>query len=107
MGDLGVVGRADQGFHSLLDLGVEIPQALRLDLVLELGHLVRGLVGVVHGELVVAVEDRLLRSDAFHHVFAHGLLFIELRLLGQVADPGAFGHPALAVELGIDARHDP
>ena len=80
---------------------------MRLDLVLQLGHLVRGLVGVVHRELVVAVEDRLLGGDALHHVLAHGLGGIELRLLRQVADPGAFGDPALAGELLVDARHDP
>ena len=107
MGHLGVVGRTDQGVHGLIDLGIEIPQALRLDLVLQLGHLVRGLVRIVHGELVVAVEDRLLRGDPLHHVLAHGLGGIELRLLGQVADAGAFGHPGFAVELGVDARHDP
>ena len=103
---VGVVGRAAQRVHRLVDLGVEVPQALGLDLVLQLGHLVRGLVRVVHGELVVAVEDRLLRRDALHHVLAHGLVGIELRLLLQVADARALGHPGLAGELLVDAGHD-
>ena len=107
MGDLGVVGRADQRLHRLVDLGIEIPQALGLDLVLELRHLVGGLVRVVHGELVVAVEHGLLRRDALHHVLADGLVRIELGLLGQVADPRPLGDPAIARELGVDAGHDP
>jgi hypothetical protein len=107
VGDLGGVRRADQGLHGLVDLGIEIPQALGLDLVLQHRHLVRGLVGIVHRELVVAVEHGLLSGDAFHHALAHGLGGIELRLLGQVADAGAFRHEALATELGVDACHDP
>ena len=103
---LGAVGRAAQRIHRLIDLGIEIPQALGLDLVLELGHLVGGLVGIIGGEFVVAVEDRLLRRDALHDVFAHGLSGIELRLLRQVTDAGALGDPALAVIFGVDAGHD-
>ena len=61
LGDVGVVGRAAQRVHRLVDLGIEIPQALGLDLVLQLRHLVGGLVRVVDGEVVVAVEHRLLR----------------------------------------------
>ena len=33
--DVGVVGRAAQGVHRLIDLAVEIPQALGFDLVLQ------------------------------------------------------------------------
>ena len=61
--DIGLVERAAQRVHRLIDLGIEIPKPLGLDLVLELGHLVGGLVGIVDGELVVAVEDRLLRRQ--------------------------------------------
>ena len=104
--DRRVVGRTAQRLHRLVDLGIEVPQALGLDLVLELGHLVRGLVGIVDGELVVAVEDRLLRRDALHHVLAHGLVGIELRFLRKIAARGAFGDPGLAVKLGVDAGHD-
>ena len=103
---VGVVGRTAQRVHRQIDLGIEVPQPLGLDLVLQLGHLVGGLVGVVHGELVVAVEDRLLRRDAFHHVLAHALGGIELRLLLQVADARALGDPGLAGKLLVDAGHD-
>jgi hypothetical protein len=41
-----------------------------------------------------------------HDVFAHGLFLVELRLLLQVADGGAFGHPGLAGIFRVDARHD-
>ncbi len=68
---LGIVRRAAQRVHRQIDFGVEIPQPLGLDLVLQLGHLVGGLVGVIHRELVVAVDDRLLRRDALHDVLAH------------------------------------
>ena len=105
-GYLGVVGRAAQRVHRQIDLAVEVPQVLAVDLVLQLGHLVGGLVRIVGGDLVVAVEDRLLGGDALHHVLAHGLFRIELRLLFQVADAGAFGDPAFAGELGVDAGHD-
>ena len=101
-----VVGRAAERVHGLLDVRVEVPQALRLDLVLERRHLVGGLVGVVHGELVVAVEDRLARRDPLHDVLADSLCRIELRLLRQVADARAFGDPAVADEILVDAGHD-
>ena len=60
---LGIVGRAAQRVHRLVDLGIEIPQSLGLDLVLQLRHLVRGLVGIVGRDFVVAVEDRLLAGQ--------------------------------------------
>ena len=103
---LRVVGRAAERVHRLLDLAVEIPQALGLDLVLKPGHLVGRLVGIVHREFIVAVEDRLLVLDAEHRVALHVELGVELRLLRQVSDPGAFGDEALADELGVEARHD-
>ena len=106
LGDVGVVGRAAQRVHRQIDLAVEVPQVLGVDLVLQLGHLVGGLVGVVGGDLVVAVEQRLLGGDALHDVLAHGLFRVELRLLLEVADARALGDPALAGEFGVDAGHD-
>ncbi len=103
---LGIVGRAAQRIHRLIDLGVEVPQSLGLDLVLQLGHLVGGLVGIVHRQLVVAVDDRLLRRHPLHDVLAHRFGRIELRLLRQVADAGALGGPSLAGKLGVEAGHD-
>ncbi len=104
--DVGILGRAAERVHRLVDLGVEVPQVLRLDLVLQGRHLVGGLVRIVHGEFVVPVEDRLLLGDAEHDVAAHAERRLEMRLLRQVADPGALGHEALAGEVGVDARHD-
>ena len=104
MVDVGIVGRAAERVHRLLDLRVEVPQVLAVDLVLELGRLLRRLVGVVHHQFVVAVEDRLLGGDALHDVGEHVLGRIELRLLRQIADGGAVGEPRLAGELLLDAR---
>ena len=106
LGDIGIVGRAAQRVHRLVDLAVEIPQALRLDLVLQLGHLVGGLVRVVDGQLIVAVEDRLLLGDALHDVFTNRERGIELRLLLKIADAGALGDPGLAVIFLVETRHD-
>ncbi len=103
---VGVARRAAQRIHGLLDLRVEVPQALRVDLVLELRHLVGGLVGIVHRQLVVAVELRLLLGHAFHDVAGHVLGFIEDRLLRQIADADAVGRPGLADEFGLLAGHD-
>ena len=79
---------------------------LRVDLVLQLGHLVGGLVRVVGGDLVVAVEQRLLLRHALHGVAEHVLRGIELRLLRQVADLDAVGRPGLADEVLDLAGHD-
>jgi len=105
--DVGLVGRAAQRIHRLIDLAVEIPEAGGLDLVLQFGHLVGGFLGIVHGELIVAIEDRLLLADAEHHVFAHGLGGIELGFLLEIADPGALGDPCLTVIFLVEAGHDP
>ncbi len=61
---IGIVGRTTQRIHRLVDLAVEIPQALGLDLVLQFGHLVGGFFGIVHRQFVVAIEDRLLLGHA-------------------------------------------
>ena len=100
---VGIARRAAQRVERLLDLRVEVPQVLRVDLVLQLRHLVGGLVGVVGGDLVVAVEHRLLLGHALHGVAEHVLVGIELRLLRQVADADAVGRPGLAEEV-LDRR---
>ncbi len=106
LGNVGIIGWTAQRVHGLVDLGIEIPQALGLDLVLQLGHLVCGLVGVVDRELVVAIENGLLRRHPLHHVLAHALVGIELRLLLEVADARAVGDPAIADEILVDPGHD-
>ena len=103
---VGIVRRAAKRVHRLLDLALEIPQALGLDLVLETRHLVGGLVGIVHGELVVAVEDRLLFLHAEHRVALHVERGVEVRLLRQVADLRALGDEAFADEFGVEPGHD-
>src|SRR6266550_699812 len=105
--DLTVIGRAAQRVHRLVDLAVEIQQARGLDLVLQFGHLLGGLVGIVDRQLVVAIEDRLLLGDAQHDVLAHRPGGVELRLLFEVANPRALGDPRLAVIFLVDAGHDP
>ena len=104
--DRGIARRAAERVHGLLHLRVEVPQPLGVDLVLERRHLVGGLVGIVDGELVVAVELRLLLGHAFHDVAGHVLGLVEARLLRQIADADAVGGPGLAHELGLLARHD-
>ena len=106
-GHVGIVGRAAQRVHRLIDLAVEIPEACGLDLVLQFGHLVGGFVGIVHRQFIVAIEDRLLLGDAQHDVLAHGLGGVELRFLLEVADARALGDPRLAGIFLVDAGHDP
>jgi hypothetical protein len=102
-----VVGRAAQRLHRHVDLAVEVPQVLAVDLVLKLRHLLGGLVGVVHRQLVEPVELVLLLLHAEHDVLAHREAFVELRLLRQVAHMRAFGRPGLAGEILVPAGHDP
>ena len=90
----------------MIDLGIEIPKAFGLDLVLQFGHLVGSLVGVIGCELVVAVEDRFLRGDALHDVGAHVFVMLKLRLLRQIADARAFGSPGFAGIVLIETGHD-
>ncbi|MPL74131.1 hypothetical protein SDC9_19941 [bioreactor metagenome] len=105
-GDIGVIGRAAQRLERDVDLAVEIPQVLGVDLVLQPRHLLGGVVRVVHRELVVAFELGGLFRDTLHDVLAHGLGVVELRLLRQIADLGALGGPGLALEVLVDAGHD-
>ena len=58
--DRRVPGRAAQGVHRLLQLGVEVPRVGVVEVLLELAHLLHELVGVVGGhqlrDLVVSLE---------------------------------------------------
>ena len=101
-----IVRRAAERVHRLLDLALEVPQALGLDLVLEPRHLVRGLVGIVHGEIVVAIENRLFLPHAEHGVALDVERGIEVRLLRQIANFRALSDEALADELGVEPGHD-
>ena len=106
LGHVGIVRGAAERVHRLLDLALEIPQALGLDLILEARHFIRGLVGIVHRQFVVAVEDRLLVLHAEHGVALDVERGVKLRLLRQVADLRALGDEALADELGVEPSHD-
>ena len=108
-GDVGIVFRAAQGVHRHLDLGIDVPGIGGVDLLLQRGHLLHQLVGIVLAELfgdrVELVDHDLFgtgRGDVVEHVFRG----VEFRLLRQVADLDALGGPGLADEVLIDAGHD-
>ena len=103
---IGITRRTAQRIERLLDLRVEVPQVVGVDLVLQLGHLVGGVVGVVRRDLVVAVELGLLFSHALHGIAEHVLVGIELRLLRQIPDLDAVGRLRLAEEIVDHAGHD-
>src|SRR6202045_4479871 len=105
--DRRIAGRTAERVHCLIDLRIEIPKALGLDLVLQSGHFIGGLVGIVHRELIVAVEDRLFLGDALNHIAARIKTVVELWLLRQIADARAFGDETLAGKLLVDPGHDP
>src|SRR5215470_10465722 len=48
-----------QRVHRDLEVRIEVPEVLRVDLVLELRRLVGGLVGIARHQRVVAIDDRL------------------------------------------------
>ena len=105
--DRRIAGRTAERVHCLIDPRIEIPKVLGLDLVLQSGHFIGGLVGIVHRELIVPVEDRLFAGDALNHIAARIEAFVERRLLRQIADAGAFGDETLAGKLLVDPGHDP
>ena len=96
---IGIGLGATQRIHRHLDLGIEIPKALRLDLVLQPRHFVGGFVGVIRRDLVVAVEQRFLGRHARHDIAQHIERGIELRLLRQIADAHAVRRPGLAGDI--------
>ncbi len=62
--DVGVCRRQAQRVHRVFELRLEVPRVGRFDLRLDPAELVGRLLGVVRGELVEAVEQRLRRGDA-------------------------------------------
>ena len=101
-----LIGRAAQRLHRDIDLAVEIPEIVAVDLILQLRHLVGGLVGIVHREFVEPVEFGLFLRDAEHDIVADRKGFVELRLLWQVPDFRALGGPGFAREVFVQAGHD-
>ena len=105
--DVGVGGREPERVHRLVELGVEVPRVGGVDLLLQARELVRGLVRVVRGELVEAVEQRADPGHAVLDVAAHVLVGVELRLLLEQPDGGAGRELGLAAVLGVLTGHDP
>jgi hypothetical protein len=107
--DVCILWRAAQGFHRHLDLLFQIPEVLGIDDVLEFRALFRRLVGIVHHQLVVAVEHGLLVGHTFHDVLERGLGRIEMRFLLEVTDACTFSEPGFTgkflVLAGDDAQH--
>ncbi|GBF25237.1 hypothetical protein MnTg02_00267 [bacterium MnTg02] len=71
---LGITRRTAQRIHGLFDLLIQIPQILSINLILQRRHLVRGVIGIVDGQLVIAVEYRFFFRDTLHHI-ADDVLF--------------------------------
>ncbi len=109
---VGVRRGAVQGVHRLLELGVEIPRAEVVDLLLEDAHLgherieVRLRIGHQLGDLVVPVEQRLGLGHAVLDVAQDVLGLVELRLLGEDADRVARAEHRVAVRRLVQAGHD-
>ena len=99
--------RQAQRVHRELDLLVEVPEVLRVDLVLQARELVGGVVRVVGRDLLVALQDLPLLRHRLLDVLEHVLRGVELGLLGQVADAGALGRERLAREVLVHPGHDP
>jgi hypothetical protein len=105
-------GRQAQRVHRHLDLVVEVPQVVRVDVLLHARLLVHELLEVGVGlrergaDRVEAVELRALLLERLLDVAAHVLGRVELRLLRQVADARALVRPRLALEVLVDAGHD-
>ena len=106
-GDVGVGRREAQRVHGLVEAGVEVPGVDGVDALLERGELVGRLLGVVHGQLVEAVEHVLDLAHAVLDVAAHVLGLVELGLLLEEADGRVGGEHRVAAVLLVDAGHDP
>ena len=105
--DVGVGGRQAQRVHRVVDVRVEVPRVGGVDLRLQRGELVGGLVGVVGGQLVEAVEQRARAGDPVLDVAAHVLGLVELRLLLEQPDRRVGRQHRVAAELRVAAGHDP
>jgi hypothetical protein len=99
----------------VLNVAIEVPEALRLDLILRLLKVLahplhlggREVLGELRGELLVALQDSTLCGDAVLDVAANVLGGIQLWLLGQQPGAEALREPGIADVFGVDAGHDP
>ena len=99
LGHVGVGGRQPQRVHRLVEVRVEVPGVGRVDAVLQARELVGGLVGVVGGELVEAVE----------HVaqLAHAVLDVALHVLARdrAAAPARAGRRSRRARAAASPRY--
>ena len=105
--DVGVRRWAAQRVHRDLERRVEVPAVDGVDLLLDAGELVGGLVAVVHRQLVEAVEQRADLGDPVLDVALDVLGRVELGLLLEQADGRVRRQLGHAVELGVEPGHDP
>ncbi len=97
---------AAQRVHCHLDLRLQIPKVLGVDLVLQRRHFFGGVVRIIGGDLVVAIEQRFFLGHAFHHIADHVELRIEFGFLRQKTHAHAFGSPGFADIVPLLRRHD-
>ena len=108
----GVRIRALQRVHGLFELRVEIPAVRRVDLGLQLAHLLHEGVEVgirIRHLLADLIEARDLGShiaECHLDVLAHGLVFIQRGFLLQDAHRVAGGELCLAVTHRVETGHD-
>jgi len=109
-----VGGRQVQLGHRRLDMAVQLPRVLVLDLglqLLELGHdlvhvLGRQVLAELHAQLLVPAQQFADRRHREFDVLAHGPALDELGLLRHVADGASLGEARDAVVLLVLPRHD-
>ena len=113
--DRRIPGRQPQGLRRDLELAFDFPAVGRFDRVLQLAlfgqqscHLlVTERFGESFADLVEPRDERENPGDAFLDHATNGLAGVELRFLREVADPDARLRPRFAIEVPVDARHDP
>jgi hypothetical protein len=112
-GDVGLPGRQAQRVGGDLHGAVGgvpaggLQQVLQLGLLLGEGVEIRVRLGIGGVDLVQARLRALDVAERVLDVAAHVLVRVELRLLFQVADADAGLGARLALDLGVDAGHDP
>jgi len=85
---------------------IELPGAGGVDLVLQPRELLRGLVRVVHGQLVEAIQQVLHVADAVLDVLADRLVLVQVGFLLEESDGGAGRELSLPAEVLVLAGHD-
>ena len=105
--DVRIARREPQRVHRVVELGVEVPGVGGFDVRLDAPELLGVLLGVVGGELVEAIEQRLGLGHALLDVSTHVLALVERGLLLEHADRGPRGQRGVAAVLLVPAGHDP